>query len=113
MYPNRMEKKKEFKLKSKKRFRKHVFLNLILVAFILLIGFSYEEIGEYNDSQNYHLRGEMVVVNNHKINIVSKGEGDTTVVFTGGLNEPSSYADFYPLYNDSLRKSILQKVRLK
>ena len=99
MFLNRRKKKMIFKPRSKKRFRKYIFLSLIFVAFILLIGFSYEKIGEYNDSKNYHLRGEMVVVNNHKINIFSEGEGNVTVVFTGGLNEPSSYADFYPLYN--------------
>ena len=100
MYVNRREKKRKSKIKSKKRFRKYVLLSLIFVAFILLIGFSYEKIGEYNDSKNYSQIGEMVDVNNHKINVFSKGEGNITVVFTGGLNEPSSYADFYPLYNE-------------
>lgn len=100
MYMNRREKKRKSKIKSKKRFRKYVLLSLIFVAFILLIGFSYEKIGEYNDSKNYSQIGEMVDVNNHKINVFSKGEGNITVVFTGGLNEPSSYADFYPLYNE-------------
>ncbi|WP_411170708.1 alpha/beta hydrolase [Clostridium sp. MB05] len=33
------------------------------------------------------------------MNVFTKGEGNVTVVFTGGLNEPSAYADFYPLYN--------------
>lgn len=100
MYVNRREKKRKSKIKSKKRFRKYVLLSLIFVAFILLIGFSYEKIGEYNDSKNYSQIGEMVDVNNHKINVFSKGKGNITVVFTGGLNEPSSYADFYPLYNE-------------
>ncbi|SFB03588.1 alpha/beta fold hydrolase [Clostridium frigidicarnis] len=100
MYMNRREKKRKSKIKSKKRFRKYVLLSLIFVAFILLIGFSYEKIGEYNDSKNYSQIGEMVDVNNHKINVFSKGEGNITVVFTGGLNEPSSYVDFYPLYNE-------------
>lgn len=100
MYVNRREKKRKSKIKSKKLFRKYVLLSLIFVAFILLIGFSYEKIGEYNDSKNYSQIGEMVDVNNHKINVFSRGEGNITVVFTGGLNEPSSYADFYPLYNE-------------
>jgi pimeloyl-ACP methyl ester carboxylesterase len=69
-------------------------------VFILLIGFSYEKIGEYKDAKNYPIVGEMVDINNHKINVVSKGEGNSTVVFTGGLHETSSYADFYPLYNE-------------
>lgn len=100
MYVSRREKKSNLKMKSKKRFRKGAFLSLIFLAAILLIGFSYEKIGEYSDSKKYPMVGELVNVNNHKINIVSMGKGNATVVFTGGLNEPSSYADFYPLYSE-------------
>lgn len=99
MYPSRIEKRRKAKLKSKRRFKRYIFSSLICVVFILLIGLSYEKIGEYNDSKKYPQVGKMVDVNNHKINIFSKGEGTTTVVFTGGLNSPSSYADFYPLYS--------------
>jgi Predicted hydrolases or acyltransferases (alpha/beta hydrolase superfamily) len=42
----------------------------------------------------------MVEVNNHKINVISKGEGNTTVVFCSGHTTPSAYADFSPLYNE-------------
>jgi len=100
MYMTRTEKRRKSRLESKKRFRKHIYLSLTFISFILLIGFSYEAIGEYSDSKKYPQMGEMVVVNNHKINVFSKGNGNVTVVFTGGLNEPSSYADFYPLYNE-------------
>lgn len=99
MYINRRQKRRKLKLKSKKRFRKAMFISLIFVAFILLMGLSYEKIGQYNDSKKYLSAGKMVNVNNHKINVFTKGEGNVTVVFTGGLNEPSSYAQFYPLYN--------------
>ncbi|WP_097027143.1 alpha/beta hydrolase [Clostridium peptidivorans] len=99
MHLSRGEEKRKVKLKTQKRFRRGIFLGLIIVVFISLIGLSYEKIGQYNDSKNYPQVGNMVNVNNHKINIFSEGEGDVTVVFTGGLNEPSSYADFYPLYN--------------
>lgn len=100
MHLNRIEEKRKLKLKGKKRFRRHVFLSLIFVVFISLIGLSYEKIGEYSDSKKYPKIGELVNVNNNKINVFSKGNGNATVVFTGGLNEPSSYADFYPLYNE-------------
>ncbi|MBU5484157.1 alpha/beta hydrolase [Clostridium sp. MSJ-11] len=83
-----------------KLFRKYVFSTLICIVIILLIGFLYEKIAEYNDAKNHLPVGKMVDVNGHKINVYSKGEGNTTVVFTGGLNVPSSYADFYPLYNE-------------
>lgn len=86
--------------KSKKGFKRGIFLVLIFIVFISLIGVSYEKIGGYKDSKNYPPVGEMVNVNNHKINVFTKGEGNVTVVFTGGLNEPSAYADFYPLYNE-------------
>jgi len=100
MYVNRRKKKWTFKRNAKKGLRKYVFLSLSLLVFILLIGFSYEKIGEYNDSKNYPQIGEMVDVNNHKINLFSEGEGDTTVVFCSGHTGPSAYADFYPLYNE-------------
>jgi len=100
MYLNRGEKKQKFKPKSKKRFIKYAFFSLIFVAFILLIGFIYERIGEYKDTKTYSPVGQMVEVNNHKINVFSEGEGNSTVVFCSGHEEPSSYADFYPLYNE-------------
>lgn len=87
------------KRKSKKRFRRGIFLVLICIFFISLIGVSYEKIGEYKDSKKYPPVGQMVNVNNHGINVFTKGEGNVTVVFIGGLNEPSAYADLYPLYN--------------
>ncbi|MVX66666.1 alpha/beta fold hydrolase [Clostridium chromiireducens] len=100
MYLSRMERKRKLRLKNKKRLRKFILLILFLITATLLIGFYYEKIGEYNDFKKYSSIGEMIDINNHKINIFSKGEGNATVVFTGGLNEPTSYSDFYPLYND-------------
>lgn len=96
----RIENKKRIKSKGLKKFRQYVLRTLIFVAFILLIGFSYERISEYKDAKNYLPVGKMVNVNNHKINVFSKGEGNTTVVFCSGHTEPSTYADFYPLYNE-------------
>jgi pimeloyl-ACP methyl ester carboxylesterase len=88
-----------YKRKSKKGFKRGIFLVLIFIAFISLMGVSYEKIGEYKDSKKYPPVGEMVNVNNHRINVFTKGEGNVTVVFIGGLNEPNAYADLYPLYN--------------
>ncbi|WP_291580890.1 alpha/beta hydrolase [Clostridium sp. UBA6640] len=96
----RVGKKKLTKQKGLKRFRKYLLRGFTFVIFILLMGCLYEKIGGYKDEKNYLPVGKMVEVNNHKINVFSKGEGSSTVVFTGGLNEPSSYADFYPLYNE-------------
>ncbi|NRY58940.1 alpha/beta fold hydrolase [Clostridium beijerinckii] len=100
MYLSRKEKKERLKTKNKKKFIKYVYLSFISVAFILFIGFVYERIGEYTDAKRYPPVGEMVDVNNHKINVFSKCEGDKTVVFCSGHETPSSYADFYPLYNE-------------
>lgn len=100
MYLQRREKNRRARRNGVKRFRKYVFRALIFVVFILLIGILYEKIGQYYDSKNYPPVGEMVEVNNHKINVYIKGKGNATVVFASGLNGPSSYADFYPLYNE-------------
>jgi pimeloyl-ACP methyl ester carboxylesterase len=100
MYLSRKEKKGKLKIKIKNRLIKYAYLSLIFVAFILFIGFVYERIGEYTDAKIYPPVGEMVDINNHKISVFSKGEGDKTVVFCSGHEGPSSYADFYPLYNE-------------
>lgn len=100
MYLNVEKNKRRLKPKSKKKFKKYIFLSLIFVAVILLAGFTYERIGEYRDAKNYPVVGDMVEVNNHKINIFSEGSGNSTVVFCSGHTTPSSYADFYPLYNE-------------
>jgi pimeloyl-ACP methyl ester carboxylesterase len=92
--------RRKIKPKGVKRFRKYVFRVLIFIAFILLIGCFYEKIGEYTDVKKYSSVGQMVDVNNHKINVYSKGDGKVTVVFSSGLNTPSAYADMYPLYNE-------------
>lgn len=76
----------------------YILLSLILL--ILLFGIIYERIGEYIDTKKFTIVGEMVEVNNHKINLFSEGEGNSTVVFCSGNTEPNSYADFYPLYNE-------------
>lgn len=91
--------RRKYKRKPKKGFKRGIFLVLIFIAFISLIGVSYEKVGEYKDSKKYPPVGEMVNVNNHKINVFTKGEGNVTAVFIGGLNESSAYADFYSLYN--------------
>ncbi|MBU3215691.1 alpha/beta hydrolase [Clostridium estertheticum] len=90
----------KIKLKGIKRFRKCVFRALISIIVILLIGFLYEKIGEYNDAKKYSPVGKMITVNNHKINVYSKGNGKVTVVFSSGLSTPSAIADMYPLYNE-------------
>ncbi len=97
MYLNMRKKKQKLKNKSKKISIKYVFLSLILL--ILMAGFIYERIGEYIDTKHFPIVGEMVEVNNHKINVFSEGKGNSTVVFCSGNTEPNSYADFYPLYN--------------
>ncbi|MGV8981508.1 alpha/beta hydrolase [Clostridium sp.] len=94
------KKDKKIKPNGVKLFRLYVFKALICIVVILLIGFSYEKIGEYIDAKKYSPVGEMVDVNNHKINVYSKGKGNVTVVFSSGTNTPSTYADMYSLYNE-------------
>jgi len=94
------KKDKRIKLKGVKRFKKYAFRAFICIVIILLIGISYEKIGEYNDAKKYSPVGKIVTVNNHKINVYSKGKGNVTVVFSSGLSTPSAYADMYPLYNE-------------
>ncbi|NOW04355.1 alpha/beta hydrolase [Clostridium beijerinckii] len=96
MYFNRW--KKEQKFKTKRISIKYVLLSFIIL--ILAVGLTYEKIGEYRDANKFPVVGEMVEVNNHKINIFSEGKGSSTVIFCSGHTEPNSYADFYPLYSE-------------
>lgn len=100
MYLVRRENNLKIKQKSKKRFKKCVSLSFIFVSLILSIGFFYEKLSEYKDAKIFLPVGDLVEVNNHKINVFSEGKGDTTVVFCSGHTAPSSYVDFYPLYNE-------------
>lgn len=94
------EDKKKIKLKGVKRLRQYAFRALICIVVILLIGFLYEKVGEYNDAKKYSPVGKMVDVNNHKINVYSKGKGNVIVAFSSGQTTPSTYADMYSLYNE-------------
>lgn len=92
--------KAKTKQKPMRRLRYYIARVFIFIACILLIGFSFELIEGYRDTKKYPSTGKTINVNSHKIHLFSKGEGKSTVVFTGGLQNPSAYVDFYPLYNE-------------
>lgn len=94
------EEKQKIKLKGSKRLRKHVWICLTFIVAILIMGFIYEKIGAYKDNEKYVPVGKIVELNSRKISVFSKGEGKITVVFGSGLNTPSTYSDFYPIYNE-------------
>ncbi len=84
--------------KRRMRYKKYIIIfSIISISFLF---FLYEKIGEYNDTKRNPPVGNLIDVNNHKMHIFSKGEGNVTVVFASGLRCPTAYADFYPIYNE-------------
>lgn len=77
--------------------RKKILLGVIL---ILMLGISYEKIGEHLDSKRFQAPGKIINVNGHNMHVFEKGKGSATVVFACGWKTPCSYVDFYPLYSE-------------
>ena len=87
---------------GKKIFKGLRNITIFFFAVILLISISgliYEKIGLHSDSKKYSVPGKIVKVNGHDMHVFAEGKGNSTVVFVSGSGTPSSYADFYPLYN--------------
>lgn len=76
--------------------KKKVLLGILI---ILLLGITYEQIGQYFDSKKYKPVGQIININGHDMHIYAEGNGNATVVFASGWAVPSPYVDFYPLYN--------------
>lgn len=76
--------------------KKKVLLGILI---ILLLGITYEQIGQYFDSKKYKPVGQIININGHDMHIYAEGNGNATVVFASGWAVPSPYVDFYPLYS--------------
>lgn len=83
--------------KKTMHWKKKILLGLLI---ILMVGFVYEQAGEYSDSIKYKPVGQLINVNGHNMHIFVEGKGSATVVFASGWKMPSPYVDFYPLYNE-------------
>ncbi|AET67925.1 putative hydrolase or acyltransferase of alpha/beta superfamily [Desulfosporosinus orientis DSM 765] len=77
--------------------KKKVLLGIML---LLLLGITYEQIGQYFDSKKYKPVGQIININGHDMHIYAEGNGNATVVFASGWAVPSPYVDFYPLYSE-------------
>jgi pimeloyl-ACP methyl ester carboxylesterase len=73
---------------------------LLTVLLMLIIGFSYEQIGRLSDYKEYPPIGKMIDINGHDMHIWADGTGNVTVVFAVGYQTPSAYVDFYPLSSE-------------
>ena len=87
------------KLSGNKNMKRLIISTLIA---ILIIGFTYENIGEFIDSTKYKPPGQMIEINGHKMHVYSeeKTNNTPTVVFTSGWKTPSPYVDYYPLIQE-------------
>ncbi|MDS0525543.1 alpha/beta hydrolase [Clostridium sp. SHJSY1] len=75
-----------------------IFLKLTLItACILTIGLILEEIILYLQKKRLTYPGHLIKTSNGNIHVVSKGDGDTTIVFASSLGITSPYCDFFSL----------------
>ncbi len=86
-------------MNEQKRKKRIVFIILVSV---LIIGFTYEKVGEFIDSKKYEHPGLLVDINDHKMHIYGEGTSNNTptVVFTSGWKTPSPYVDYFPLLKE-------------
>lgn len=80
--------------------KKRLLITLILIAFLLFIGYIYQKIGVLKDMQNYKPVGNLYTVDNKSMHIYTGGSGDYTIIFSAGWGTTNPYTDFYPLYNN-------------
>jgi hypothetical protein len=59
----------------KSRFLKYTKRFLLFLICILMIGYSYQKIGNYFDMKKYPPPGQLVKVNGHDMHVFSKGNG--------------------------------------
>lgn len=75
-----------------------IFLKLTLItACIFTIGLILEEIILYLQKKKLIHPGQLIKTSNGNIHIISKGKGDTTIVFASSLGTTSPYCDFYSI----------------
>lgn len=74
---------------------------LIFIISILIIGLFVEDFFTYKDEDKLKPTGSLTEVNNCKLHLFSKGDGNKTIVFLSGLGVPSPYCDFYNLIDKS------------
>lgn len=79
-------------------------MNLFVILFIiiiLIIGMLTEEIILYVQSKKgKNNPGTLIKASKGSINVISKGSGKFTVVFTSSYSVPSPYLDYYTLQNE-------------
>ena len=83
----------------------------LIVAFLLIITL-YHNYKLRNEYQEYPAPGKLVEINNHKMHIFSRGQGNITLVFLAGSGTSNPTIDFKPLWKkikDDYRISIVEK----
>jgi hypothetical protein len=70
---------------GKRRLRRIILFVLLLVAFLALVGASYQALAFRVDSQRFPRPGRLVDVGKFKLNVYCTGKGSPTVVLESGL----------------------------
>lgn len=68
-----------------RQLKKIGFIIGFLFTFLLLLGFTYEQISRNSAERSHQLPGELIDVGGHKLHVVKKGTAGPTVIFESGL----------------------------
>jgi pimeloyl-ACP methyl ester carboxylesterase len=94
-------------MKTKKKFRFWIALKNILLALVaaLVICFIFNFFMTAYEQQKYPALGELVEVNDKRMHVYTKGEGDNTIVLLSGLGTAAPALDFEPLINEMAKNN--------
>src|SRR4030042_6527176 len=66
---------------------KRILLSILgLILALIITGFVYEQISRFQAKRKIPVRGELIDIGDHKLNINIKGEGGPLVVFEAGVD---------------------------
>lgn len=77
-------------MKALKWLKRILLAILGLIAMVILIGFTYEHAARYIVKRQIPVKGELIDVGGHRLNINIKGEGGPLVVFESGFDNVGS-----------------------
>src|ERR1700722_20796608 len=76
----------EAQMKKSSRWARNILLTVAgLTVVLALVGYSYQVIQTHLDSRRFPMKGTLIDVGGHKLNINCTGEGAPTVVLETGL----------------------------
>ncbi|WP_249365415.1 alpha/beta fold hydrolase [Cytobacillus citreus] len=94
-------------MKTKKKFRfwKITRNILLMIAAVLLVWIAFHHVMSKYEQKKYLAPGQLVDVDNKKMHVYTKGEGEHTIVLLPGLGTAAPVLDFEPLMNEMAKNN--------